>query len=158
MWTQSKDGQRWRRPLSDGTRAVASQLSDQSFAVSVNFRYVLSGYKSLPEVMRDFDAFVTPLKRKFDYSTARIGRVYKRRARRVKPVAEAVVVKGKDPNACSNDEGHWFRLPAPAKGNGGLTEGRCKHCGAIRAMCNVEGAPQWNGPHLPTLPVFQGAS
>ena len=94
--------------------------------------------------MRAFDSFHSPLEGAFDYEKARIGRVYTRRARRLKPVAEAVVVKGKDPNACTFDEGHWWAIPPPAKGREGETEGCCRYCGRIRLMNNVSTQGAWS--------------
>ena len=139
-WRQSKDGQRWRRPLSDGTHAVASKLSDQTYAVSVNSRFVLRGYASLPEVMADFDSFHSPLQEPFDYARALTKRKYKRRPRR-ESVSE--LAGSKEPSACTASDGHYFLLPRPQKGTGGACCGTCKHCGAERRMSNVEKWSTW---------------
>ena len=49
-----------RRSVTARTLA-GSKLSDQTHAVSVNSRFVLRGYKSLMDAMRDFEAYHSPL-------------------------------------------------------------------------------------------------
>ena len=110
--------------MPDGRKAVASQTKDGTYAVSVNFDYVLRGYASLPDVMRDFDAFVSPLEGEFDYAGVFKGSAGSLENHHHRDIVASLAEEPAkiDPNACVH---HWI-LERPRKGTDGVIQGVCR--------------------------------
>ena len=115
-WARTSDSVRRKRVLEDGRVAIAARQPDGRCGVRLARRLVLEGYDSVEEACADFDANEHVL---IEVDTT---------GKASRPVIP-----------CSNDEGHHYMLPKPEKGNGGWTQGTCKHCGETRTMTNIEG-------------------
>ena len=119
-WARTSDSVRRKRVLEDGRVAIAARQPDGRCGVRLARRLVLEGYDSVEEACADFDANEHVL---IEVDTT---------GKASRPVIP-----------CRRDEGHHYMIPSP-NGNGGRTEGLCKHCGNMRKMSNIEPQKNWN--------------